>query len=218
MVNPQDLLPSSRHAKVYDLDSAIKFIEAGNTPETHRYLYDGHLYAYKQPDGSVTIAPGWDKTRPLLTYLKDDVVIIGPFANGHIPQSYKRKVAYYGNLYKLSSNSHRLLVTLPNAKITKNKEVKCRSCSGMKRHVFMCDGNSNYRTITTGAGKQISGWFNCTQNNSTNTHREMIDCGYCRGTGKVSWGGKPIPMEWEVTKPLRMKIVTGEILEEDTTN
>ena len=219
MVNPQDLLPSSRRSKVHDLDSAIKWIEGGNSKESHRFLYDGYLYVYKDEDGSAYIASTWAKDQPLLRYHPDDTVTVGPFPNGYLAPSLKRKLAAYANMHSLKlKGKTTLLVTLANASQKPTKLVRCKQCSGMGKHTVICDGEDGYRIIITASGKEFRSYYNCTRNNSTNSHREIFECNNCTGTGKVSWGGKLIPTEWDATKPLRMKIVTGEILEENTTN
>jgi hypothetical protein len=216
MVDKLDLLPHNQWMKVYDYDSAIKHIEEGKDPEGKRPLYERGLYAFRLENDRVSIAPYWSKDNPLVIYEPNGIVIIPP-VHQFLRASLRRVITNYANLNELIYRKKTLLISTAASAKTQLKERRCANCSGQKKHTWLCTGQDGWHNVTGSNGKTFQVYLDCTKQGETRTvpHREQLDCHRCSGTGKVPWGGKFIPSEWDITKPLRLNIVTGEMSQEE---
>jgi len=216
MVDKLDLLPHNQWMRVYDYDSAIKHIEEGKDPEGKRPLYERGLYAFRLENDQVSIAPYWSKDNPLVIYEPNGIVIIPP-VHQFLRASLRRVITNYANLNELIYRKQKLLISTAASAKTQLKERRCANCSGQKKHTWLCTGQDGWHNVTGSNGKTFQVRLDCTKQGETRTvpHREQLDCHRCSGTGKVPWGGKFIPSEWDVTKPLRLNIVTGEMSQEE---
>lgn len=216
MVDKAQLLPHNQWLRVYDYDSAIKHIEEGKDPEGKRPLYERGLYAFKLENEQVSIAPYWSKDNPLVIYEPNGMVVIPPVTMV-MRASWRRAVVNYANLNGLTYRKQKLLISTSASAKTAIKERRCANCSGQKKHTWLCTGQDGWRNVTGSNGKAFQVHHDCTKQGDARTlpHREQLDCHRCGGTGKVPWGGKFIPSEWDITKPLRLNIVTGEMSQEE---
>jgi len=216
VVDKAQLLPHNQWLRVYDYDSAIKHIEEGKDPEGKRPLYERSLYAFRLENDQVSIAPYWSKDNPLVIYEPNGMVVIPPVTM-FMRASWRRAVANYANLNDLIYRKQKLLISTAASAKTPLKERRCGNCSGQKRHTFLCTGQDGWRPVTDSRNKTFHINLNCTKQGETRNvpHREQADCHRCGGKGKVPWGGKFILSEWDITKPLRLNIVTGEMSQEE---
>jgi len=216
MIDKEQLLPHNQWMRVYDYDSAIKHIEEGKDPEGKRPLYERGLYAFKLENDRVSIALYWFKDNPIVIYEPNGIVIIPP-VHQYLRASLRRVITNYANLNGLIYRKKTLLISTAASTKTQLKERRCANCSGQKKHTWLCTGQDGWRNVTVSNGKTFGVYLDCTKQGEARTvpHREQLDCHRCGGTGKVPWGGKFISSEWDITKPLRLNIVTGEMSQEE---
>jgi hypothetical protein len=216
-VDLEQILPCNKDAKVHDFDSALAFIKAGQTPDEKRYLYDRGLTLYLIDSETIHLRYNYHSF-VFLTYKPNGVVILPDTTNWRAMRpSIRRVVAQYANLKELGYKNGKYYLHRSFDPTTPLKVRRCSKCRGQGTFTFTCNGDSSpYRTIKTFDNRSIGIFHHCTNNNTSEPHREIAACSSCKETGKIQWGGKNIPTEWD-GKPLRLDIATGFILDEEPT-
>ena len=218
MVNVNDLLPQHKSNAIYDYDSALAYIKASGEHNTETYVSYTGLKIRLDDDGSISASQNWSN-RKLFSYLKNGVVRIEDMTDySRISASLRRTIARYTNLVALDYVKGRFLIRRPSDKLTAVKKRKCDLCSGQSRLYYSCEGVEGGRRIITQVGELYAD-TKCSLDAPARyaVHRESIPCGKCKGEGKIPWGGKPIPMEWD-RQVLYLDIATGLILDKESIN
>jgi hypothetical protein len=217
MVERHELNPNAYHHKdVWDYDSADRYLKGGRDPN-QRPLYDRGLNVYRSSDRMFRIYIAYYASSPIVIYEPGDVVILPDVTRYYTMRpSTRRIIRDYANIDDVSYAGGKYQLYRAMDERTPSSTRRCRSCSGLGHHVYTCTGyniRNQYRLVLTTMGKKVFPQ-SCTVGDPDKqglAHRESMQCNNCSGTGKVIWGNKAIPTEWD-GKELILDIKSNSIV------